>query len=270
MYHNMIYMQAEPWRRRRRERGGNGLHPMPRTDMKNLPSTPATAAAPAAADNDLVALAAAGDARAFEAIMRRHNRLLFRAARSILKSDAETEDAVQEAYLSAWRALGQFRADAKLSTWLVRIVMNEALKRVRRRASNVVLFDPAAPAPDIEPEARMQADPDQQPDLVASRAEMRRAMETHILHLPEAFRTVFMLRAVEEMPVEEVAAALGIPEATVRTRFFRARALLREALSRDMDFALEDAFAFAGVRCDRIVARVLATIEADGSAPPTP
>jgi RNA polymerase sigma-70 factor, ECF subfamily len=86
--------------------------------------------------------------------------------------------------------------------------------------------------------------------------------------LPETFRTVFMLRAVEEMPVEEVAAALGIPEATVRTRFFRARALLREALSRDMDFALEDAFAFAGVRCDRIVAKVLATIDPDGSPPP--
>jgi RNA polymerase sigma-70 factor, ECF subfamily len=241
---------------------------MLRTDMKSPQSTQPSAPVPAATDHELAALAAGGDTRAFEAIMRRHNRLLFRTARSILKSDAETEDAVQEAYLSAWRALGQFRADAKLSTWLVRIVMNEALKRVRRRASNVVLFDPAAPAPDIEPEARMEADPDQQPDLIASRAEIRRAMEAHILHLPETFRTVFMLRAVEEMPVEEVAAALGIPEATVRTRFFRARALLREALSRDMDFALEDAFAFAGVRCDRIVARVLATIDAGGAAPP--
>ena len=94
-------------------------------------------------DTELAALAAAGDARAFEAIMRRHNRLLFRTARSILKSDAETEDAVQDAYLSAWRALGTFRDDAKLSTWLVRIVLNEALKRVRRSASNVVMFDPA-------------------------------------------------------------------------------------------------------------------------------
>jgi RNA polymerase sigma-70 factor, ECF subfamily len=234
--------------------------------MKNLQSTSVPAAG--TPDNELAALAAAGDARSFEAIMRRHNRLLFRTARSILKSDAETEDAVQEAYLSAWRALGQFRADAKLSTWLVRIVMNEALKRVRRRASNVVLFDPAASAPDSEPEARMEADPDQQPDLIASRAEMRRVMEAHILHLPETFRTVFMLRAVEEMPVEEVATALGIPEATVRTRFFRARALLREALSRDMDFALEDAFAFAGARCDRIVAKVLATIDAGGCVPP--
>src|SRR4051812_29800913 len=89
------------------------------TDMKSPQTSSASAALLAASDNELAMLAAAGDPRAFEAIMRRHNRLLFRTARSILKSDAETEDAVQEAYLNAWRALGQFRADAKLSTWLV-------------------------------------------------------------------------------------------------------------------------------------------------------
>jgi RNA polymerase sigma-70 factor, ECF subfamily len=88
------------------------------------------------------------------------------------------------------------------------------------------------------------------------------------LILPELFRTVFMLRAVEEMSVEEVAAALDIPETTVRTRFFRARAQLRESLSRDMDFALEDAFSFDGARCDRIVAGVLAIISRDGNVPP--
>jgi RNA polymerase sigma-70 factor (ECF subfamily) len=215
-------------------------------------------------DNELAALAAAGNARAFEAIMRRHNRLLFRTARSVLRSDAEAEDAVQDAYLNAWRALGTFRDDAKLSTWLVRIVLNEALKRVRRRASNVVMFDSGLSAAGAQPEASMQADHDQQPDLVASRAEMRRMMELRIDELPELFRTVFVLRAVQEMSVEEVSAALDIPEATVRTRFFRARAQLRESLSRDMDFALEDAFSFEGARCDRIVGAVLAGITSDG------
>ena len=219
-------------------------------------------------DNTLATLAAGGNTRAFEVIMRRHNRLLFRSARSILKSDAETEDAVQDAYLNAWRALGTFRDDAKLSTWLVRIVLNEALKRVRRRASNVVMFDSGAAVGDGQPEASMEADHDQQPDLVASRAEMRRLMEARIDELPELFRTVFMLRAVEEMTVEEVSAALDIPEATVRTRFFRARSQLRESLSRDMDFALEDAFSFDGARCDRIVAGVLALITRDGPRPP--
>lgn len=221
-------------------------------------------------DRELAALAAAGNARAFESIMRRHNRLMFRTARSVLKSDAETEDAVQDAYLNAWRALGSFREDAKLSTWLVRIVLNEALKRVRRRASNVVLFDSGVPVEDPHAESAAQ-ERDPQPELAASRAEMRRLMEARIDELPELFRTVFMLRAVEEMTVEEVAAALAIPEATVRTRFFRARAQLRESLSRDMDFALEDAFSFDGARCDRIVASVLAEVEADrGPSTPPP
>ena len=219
-------------------------------------------------DVELAALAATGNARAFEAIMRRHNRLLFRTARSILKSDADAEDSVQDAYLSAWRALGSFREDAKLSTWLVRIVLNEALKRVRRRASNVVMFDTGAAIGGGQLEANMEADHDQAPELAASRAEMRRLMESRIDELPELFRTVFMLRAVEEMTVEEVAAALEIPEATVRTRFFRARTQLRESLSRDMDFALEDAFSFDGARCDRIVAGVLAIVTRDGSVPP--
>ena len=219
-------------------------------------------------DTELAALAAGGDAHAFEAIMRRHNRLLFRTARSVLKSDAETEDAVQEAYLSAWRALGSFRDDARLSTWLVRIVLNEALKRVRRRATNIVAFDRIAGPLDPEPEAAMEADIEEQPDSLASRGEMRRLMEQRIDELPEVFRTVFMLRAVEELTVEEVAAALRVPEATVRTRFFRARAMLRESLSRSIDFALEDAFSFDGARCDRIVSRVLATIAAGGSTQP--
>jgi RNA polymerase sigma-70 factor (ECF subfamily) len=236
--------------------------------MQHPNPSPADPVSDKTPDTELAALAAAGNARAFEAIMRRHNRLLFRTARSILKSDAETEDAVQDAYLSAWRALPTFRDDAKLSTWLVRIVLNEALKRVRRRASNVVMFDSGAPTGEGQPEAHMEADHDQQPDLVASRAEMRRLVEARIDELPELFRTVFILRAVEEMTVEEVSSALQIPEATVRTRFFRARAQLRESLSRDMDFALEDAFSFDGARCDRIVASVLAGVTCDGPVPP--
>jgi RNA polymerase sigma-70 factor (ECF subfamily) len=236
--------------------------------MKSFNPVTAAALPDKLPDSELAALAAAGNARAFEAIMRRHNRLLFRTARSILRSDAETEDAVQDAYLNAWRALGTFRDDAKLSTWLVRIVLNEALKRVRRRASNVVMFDSGAPLEEAQPEPVMEADDDQQPEIAASRAEMRRLMEARIDELPELFRTVFMLRAVEEMSVEEVSAALNIPEATVRTRFFRARAQLRESLSRDMDFALEDAFSFDGARCDRIVAGVLAAISRDGHNPP--
>ena len=214
-------------------------------------------------DAELAARAASGDHDAFRRIMRRHNRLLFRTARSILKSDAESEDALQEAYLSAWRGLRHFRSEARLSTWLVRIVINESLGRLRRRGADVIPFDACADAPDVSPETWMEDEPDRRPEHQAMRAEMRRLMEARIDLLPDAFRSVFMLRAVEEMSVEEVAVALDLPEATVRSRFFRARGLLREGLARNLDLALGDAFSFDGARCDRIVAGVLARLADD-------
>jgi RNA polymerase sigma-70 factor, ECF subfamily len=225
---------------------------------------------PATPDTELAARAALGDDAAFAAIMRRHNRLLFRSARSILRSDAEAEDALQDAYLRAWRSLASFRAEARLSTWLTRIVINEALGRLRRNHSAQVIPLEAA-MDDDDPDLyavtaagdAFAADSGQQPEHIAMRDEMRRLMEARIDTLPESFRSVFMLRAVQELSVEEVAAALDLPEATVRTRFFRARALLREGLSRDVDMALGDAFAFDGARCDRMVAGVLARIAAE-------
>lgn len=228
--------------------------------MQNAARSAQLAVSQHTADTELATRASNGDELAFETIMRRHNRLLFRTARSILKSDAETEDALQEAYLHAWRALGSFRADAKLSTWLVRIVVNEALARLRRRGAQVIPLDTAMDATEHEVQAWMEDDPDRQPERIAMRTEVRQMMEARIDMLPDAFRSVFMLRAVEELSVEEVAQALDIPEATVRTRFFRARGLLREGLSRDVDLAIGDAFSFAGARCDRIVAGVLAKL----------
>ena len=234
--------------------------------MHNAALSPKMPVSEQTTDVELAARASNGDELAFECIMRRHNRLLFRTARSILKSDAETEDALQEAYLRAWRALAGFRADAKLSTWLVRIVINESLGRLRRRGAQVIPLDTAMDLAEHQTEAWMEDDPDQRPDRVAMRGEVRRLMEARIDTLPDAFRTVFMLRAVEELSVEDVALALEIPEATVRTRFFRARGLLREGLSRDVDLAIGDAFSFAGARCDRIVAGVLAKLAGDGKS----
>ena len=212
------------------------------------------------ADKSLVERAAAGDARAFEEIMRRHNRTLFRTARAILRDDAEAEDALQEAYVQAYRSLGGFRAEARLSTWLARIVANEALMRLRKQArrAEIVPMQAAASAQEIE-EVR-DTDMDNAPDINAERKEVRRLLEAQIDALPDSYRTIFMLRGVEELSVEQTAAVLGIPPATVRTRFFRARSLLREALAQKMDVACEDAFSFAGHRCDRIVASVLARI----------
>ena len=210
-------------------------------------------------DQALVARVAAGEEAAVRLLTRRFNQTLYRTARAILRDDAEAEDALQDGYIKAIRAMGTFRADAKLQTWLVRIVANEALQRLRktRRGAQVIALDG-----DLEThvEAAMDEQTDAQPEREARRAQVRRIMERKIDDLPDTFRTVFVLRAVEEMTVEEVAASLDIPEATVRTRFFRARALLRESLAREMDLANDDAFSFAGERCNRITTGVIARL----------
>jgi RNA polymerase sigma-70 factor (ECF subfamily) len=178
-----------------------------------------------------------------------------------LRDDAEAEDALQEAYLQAYRAIGSFRGEAKLSTWLARIVANEALMRVRRRArrAEIVPLQPGASESEINqiPDTNM----DETPEISAQRIEMRRLLEAEIDSLPDDFRAVFVLRAVDEMSVEDTAEALGIPPATVRTRLFRARSLLREGLASKIDLACEEAFTFGGERCDRIVANVMERIE---------
>jgi RNA polymerase sigma-70 factor (ECF subfamily) len=245
-----------------------GVPPSHRTDESIMQTATLTAqpeTSDRASDAELALRASNGDKASFESIMRRHNQLLFRTARSILKSDAETEDALQDAYLCAWRGLGGFRADARLSTWLVRIVINESLGRLRRRGgAQVISLDDAM---DMPGQHHWLADePDRRPEPIAMRAEIRRLLEDRIDRLPDAFRTVFVLRAVEELSVEEIAAALEIPEATVRTRFFRARSLLRENLSQDIDLATGDAFSFDGTRCDRIVAGVLARLVQGGES----
>lgn len=209
-------------------------------------------------DLDLARRVASRDEDAIRAMMRRHNQRLFRAARAILGNDAEAEDVVQDAYLKAIDAMDSFRGDAQLGTWLVRITANEALMRRRKtRRSAEVIALAGDLTPGDEPEHEAADDPSRSPEVQTLRAETRRMVEARIDSLPEAFRAVFVMRAVEELSVEETAAALGIPEATVRTRFFRARGLLREALARDLDVAIDQAFQFDGARCDRLVARVI-------------
>ena len=214
-------------------------------------------------DSELVRRVAAHDHEAFRVLMRRHNQMLYRAARSILKNEAEAEDAVQEAYMQAYRAMGTFRGDAKISTWLVRIVVNESITRLHKHArrAEIIRLDGEESQPDLQSsEDSMNESSPEQPERAAVRSETRRLLETKIDELPDVFRAVFVLRGVEEMSVEEAAAALDIPEATVRTRFFRARGLLRESLSREIDIAHGDAFSFAGARCDRIIAGVMAKL----------
>jgi RNA polymerase sigma-70 factor (ECF subfamily) len=210
-------------------------------------------------DAALARRVADGDLAAFEVLMRRYNGRLFRLARATLRDDAEAEDALQEAYLLAYRRIGQFRGDAALATWLSRLVLNECLGRLRRttRRDNVVPI--VAPFADEDIDT-MDPSPSAAPDRAAARNEMRALIERKLDELPEAFRTVFVLRNVEELTVEETAACLGLPEATVRSRHYRARGLLRDALGRELDLAERDIYEFGGLRCDRIVASVLSRI----------
>ena len=218
------------------------------------------AAAPDFADDaELIVRIARRDAAAFEQLMRRHNGRLFRVARAILKDDAEAEDALQDAYLAAYRHAGDFRGTAQAGTWLTRIVINQSLMRARSQKRHHVLV-PIDGRPDASGEGvdAMHDEKAESPAATAFRGELRRLLESAIDTLPMNLRAVFVMREVEDMTVQETADCLGVPPATVRTRLFRARALLREALARDLDAATVDVFGFAGARCDRIVAGVLA------------
>ena len=225
-----------------------------------------TRPAPSAVDDlSIVRRVVAGDRSAFELLMRRHNRRLYRLARATLHNDADAEDALQEAYLSAYRSISQFRGDSALLTWLSRLVLNECFARLRRetRRQNVIpMVDPGTHV-DIDV---MNADDFNSPDRAAARAELRALLERKLDELPDVFRVVFVLRSVEEMSIEETAQCLAIPEATVRSRHFRAKNLLREALVQEVDLIERDLFEFGGAQCDRVVAGVLARIasEQDG------
>lgn len=217
-----------------------------------------------ASDAELVRFARGGSAAAFRAIMERHNRRLFRAVRSVLRDEAEAEDALQDAYLQAFANLGRYRGEAELSTWLMRIALNEAFARLRRSRRGARL--------DAEVEAGMgsviefpfQGAAAVDPERLAGRAEIRRLLESAIDELPEAFRIVFVLRCVEQLSVEDTAAALGVPEETVKTRLHRAKRKLRTALSRQVAGALDGAFPFGGARCARICSAVLGRLGLKG------
>ena len=219
-------------------------------------------AAPAAGIDDrvLVERTLHGEAGAFALIMRRHNRRLFRLARATLGDAAEAEDAVQDAYLAAFRSLGEFRHEAALSTWLSRLVLNQCFARRRREArrQKIVPMHGARHGGEWE----QVADATAAPDRDAMRAEILSLLERHLDALPKEFRVAFVLRDVEEMGVREAAASLGVAEATVRSRAFRARRMLRETLTREFDLAIPDVYEFGGARCDRIVATVLARLHA--------
>jgi RNA polymerase sigma-70 factor (ECF subfamily) len=216
-------------------------------------------------DADLVALVRQGSEAAFAAIMQRHNPSLYRVARGVVRDDAEAEDVLQEAYLRAYGALADFRGDASLRTWLTRIVLNEALGRLRRRRPTEELdaIDRAVLSGDSRVIMFPGVTGPGDPESAAARAEIRRLLEDAIDELPDAFRLVFILREIEGMSVEETAGQLGILPDTVKTRLHRARKLLRTSLDERLAPALKDTFPFLGARCARITGTVLTRLGLD-------
>lgn len=202
---------------------------------------------------------AARDPAAIRELTGTNNQRLFRAAWSILKDRSEAEEAVQAAYLKAFAALGGFAGQSSLSTWLTRIVVNEALGRLRaaaRRRSR--LEGRGVAALDEYREKLMRGSQPPRPDAAVAAKQLRAMIEQAVAGLPPAFRTVFVLREIEGMSVEETGETLGITPATVKTRLLRARRKLQQALEPDVRSALEGAFPFAGADCEAMTARLLA------------
>jgi RNA polymerase sigma-70 factor, ECF subfamily len=211
-------------------------------------------------DRELLRRAQQGDAAAFAVLIRRHDRYLYRVARSILANDHEAEDVVQETFLRAFNGLGDFRGLATLRTWLTRIALNEAIRLRRQHRSTVDLVSlPAVRAGNpMQADGFLAASPD--PERAAARSQIRRVLERAIDGLPASFRVVLVLRDVEEMSVAQTAKLLGIREETVKTRLHRARRMLRETLGEQIAWALKDIFPFERPRCDRLVQRLLSQL----------
>jgi len=205
-------------------------------------------------DEDVVRRVLAGEIEMFEILMRRYNRRIYRTVRAIVLDNGEAEDVMQDAYVRAYANLGQFAGLAKFSTWLTRIAVNEALARVRMR-NRLVYVQPGEDAGGIGMNIYTSKTPDPEQNALAK--ELASVVEEAVDSLPEAYRSVFMLRQIEDMSTAETAECLDISEEVVKVRLFRARALLREELYSRIGSTSSDAFAFDGPRCDRIVATVL-------------
>jgi len=213
-------------------------------------------------ETDLIARARRKDASAVALIIRQNNQRLYRIARSILRDDFEAEDALQEAYIRAFTRLDLFRGESQLGTWLARIVMNEALGRLRRRKPTVA-FETGTHAQETSAEIIRfpLAHPALDPETTMAQREIRALLERAIDALPEAFRTVLVMRLIEGMSIEETAELLGIKPETVKTRLHRARREVKEEMEKQLGPALVDAFPFAGRRCERLTEAVLARLE---------
>ena len=201
------------------------------------------------ADEEIVRRVRDGEHELFEILMRRYNQRIYRTVRSVLRQDDEAEDVMQQAYLSAFSHLEQFHGTARFSTWLTRIALNEAFARIRRGRRFV------------ESDAQEEVAPmENGPESRALKRELAGLLEAAVGALPDIYRTVFMLREIEELSTEETAESLDVTQEVVKVRLHRARALLRDELYARVGAGALEAFAFLRPRCDRVVAAVLSRV----------
>ncbi len=217
-------------------------------------------------DEEVIARVLAGEIELYEIIMRRYNQRMFRITRSVLRNDDEAEQAMQDAYVSAYLHLHQFAQQARFSTWLAKITLHEALARLRRRKRFVDLDTLTEMPGKYEMITTKEGSPEQK---VFDR-ELRSVLESAVDALPELYRTVFVLREIEGLDTADTAACLGISLETAKVRLHRARALLRRELYTRSGAVVQEAFQFHLSRCDRVVEGTLRRIReaiAESSAP---
>jgi len=213
----------------------------------------------ASGDRELARRTMARDGTDFRAIIKTHNQRLYRIARGVVRNDAEAEDIVQEAYVRAFAHLESFRGDASLGTWLSRIVINEALGRLRKRRRTVAM--PENPQAEI---IQFPLNPSDDPERTMAQRQILQLVERATDRLPDVYRMVFVARVIEGLSIEETSELFGVRPQTVKTRLHRARALLRKALDDQIGPVLLEAFPFAGRRCARLTAAVMKRLGLEG------
>jgi RNA polymerase sigma-70 factor (ECF subfamily) len=206
-------------------------------------------------DEQLVDRVLGGETALYELLMRRYNERLYRVARAILRDDAEAEDVMQDAYMSAYQHLADFEGRAKFCTWLTRIAVHEAFARARHRSR----FEPLDNSEQSSTRGVMKplASGGRSPEENAYNRELSSILEKAILGLPEDYRLVVILRDVEEMSTEETAECLNLSQENVKVRLHRARAGLRKELYALAGATAVQSFHFHAERCDRVVKNVV-------------
>ena len=218
-----------------------------------ISADPATPPPQSPTDEDVVLRVRRGEPALFEVLMRRYNQRSYRVARSLLRDEGEAEEVVQQAWVAAWEHLGDFRGDARFSTWLMRIVVNQALMRARSTGRQLSLDDPDNTDLDMPT-------PTQTPQDSAELSQLARLVERAVDALPDAYRAVFVLREVEGLSTADTADSLAVSEEVVKVRLHRARGKLRDDLMARVGKSAAEVFTFGNKRCDGVVGRVMSLV----------